>query len=126
MAKPTPKRAPKAPKVPPRTQVPAHLPALTPLELEAVQQRLTAAPNISTAGKAVVMQSLRAAANPNAESPDVVIKTLDADEKRAVKEAQAGYTQALNAPLSRGRARLMQMSADEWDKVIGQSGVEGE
>jgi len=95
-----------------------HLPALSQLELEAFQQRLAALPGVSEAGKVVVMQSMRAAANPQAESPRVVIETLDQDRRERIKEAAAGYADIFSAPARRGKAALKAMNDEEWQKAV--------
>lgn len=99
-----------------------HLPRLNPLEIEAFQARLMAESGISAEGKNAVMLSLRAAANPRAETPDVVINTLEADEKTNVLMAMPTYQQILGAPGMRGRNRLMMDL--ELDAMIASEGDE--
>jgi hypothetical protein len=94
----TPKRKPA-----PRT----HLPRMNNLELEALQARLMRESGISIEGKTAVMLSMRAAANPRAESPEVVISTLESEERENVQSAMIGYQQTLSNVGARGRNALM-------------------
>lgn len=65
-----------------------------------------------------VMQSLLAATNPSAESPLVVIQTLEMEERLNIQQASQGYAQTLNAVGQRGRAALSMMSDQEWQKLL--------
>lgn len=105
----------------PRTTRPSHLPQLNPLELSAVVARIAASPMISSAGKRAITESLRAAANPEGETPQAAIRTLDKEEQKAIKAAQAGYKRVLSAPEARGKAALMSLSDDEWQRLVNES-----
>jgi hypothetical protein len=65
-----------------------------------------------------VAATLKAAANPQAESPNVVIETLDEDRRDRIKDAIAGYAEVFAGPMKRGKAALQAMSEDEWQKAI--------
>jgi hypothetical protein len=105
-------KTPKRPK--PRTR----LPRLTPANLTLFMQQLAALPNVSQRGKEDVMQSLMAATNADAESPDVVIESLDAPERERVKAAQVDYGRTLGAMNARGRQGLMGMTDDEFERRL--------
>lgn len=94
-----------------------HLPALTPIELEAFTARLATAP-VSEAAKRAALQSMTVAANPNAERPEVVIQSLEAAERQGVLMAQMEYQRTLGGMNARGRAALMQMSDEEFERVL--------
>lgn len=84
-----------------------HLPRMNPLELEALQLRLMQQSGISAEGKNAVMLSMRAAANARAESPEIVIQTLDIEERMNVLQASQGYQQTLASVGMRGRNAMM-------------------
>jgi hypothetical protein len=75
------------------------LPALNPLELEGFKAK---------------MDGQNAAANPNAETPQTVIATLDPAERMPVLIAQQSYEQMLGSIGARGRnALMMDVSLDD-------------
>jgi hypothetical protein len=93
----------------PKRKTPARkrLPALNPLELEGFKAKMDALKGLSPAMKNTVMDSLNAAANPNAENPLVVIRTLEAEEQNNISQASAGYMQLMSGISSRGRMALL-------------------
>lgn len=100
-----------------------HLPQLNPLELEAALARL-AQTNLSAAGKALIASQLRAAANPNAEAPEVVIKSLAKARKEDIQQTQTdlgGMTALITA---RGGAALLALSDAEWDALVNEANTE--
>lgn len=99
-----------------------HLPRLDRLQLEAFQARLEALQGVSQEGKAAVMLSMRAAANPNAESPETVIKTLPDEMRQEIAFASQGYAQTLTGVQSRGAAALMMDM--EFDSLLALEGDE--
>lgn len=84
-----------------------HLPSLDKLQLEAFKARLASVTQISAEGKEAVMLSMLAAANPNAESPEVVIRTLDPEMQQLIAAASQGYQQTFGGIQARGRISLM-------------------
>ena len=95
-----------------------HLPALNPLELEAFQKRLEALRVVSGGAKSVVMKSMRAAANSQAETPQTVIKTLEPDEQERVRRASQDYARTLGGMNARGKAALMTMTDAEFEALL--------
>jgi hypothetical protein len=81
-----------------------------------LQMQMNADSRIPPIVSQAVMQSFNAAANPNAETPEVVIKSLDPDERTNVQTAMTGYSQILGNVGSRGKMRLMLDS--ELDSMI--------
>jgi hypothetical protein len=83
------------------------LPALNPLELEGFKAKMDALKGLSPAMKNTVMASMNAAANPDAENPLVVIRTLEAEEQNNIAQASAGYMQLLSGIGTRGKMALL-------------------
>lgn len=71
---------------------------------------------ISDVARNTVMASMNAAANPNAENPLVVIRTLEAEEQNNISQASAGYMQLLSGVGQRGRMALMMDT--EFDSLV--------
>lgn len=94
-----------------------HIPALNPARLDLTLQALDALP-ISAAGKRAVAASLKAATNPQAEAPHVVIATLEKDRRERIHAAQKQYAAVFNAPAKRGKAALQNMSDSEWNAMV--------
>jgi len=103
-----------------------HLPSLTPDRLILVQQALSKARNISQAGQRAVMQSLKAAANPAAESPEVVIATLPKERRESVVAHVQQFIQFSQGITLRGQQQLTVLSDEEWSRLVGgQDDTEG-
>jgi hypothetical protein len=82
--------------------------------LEGFKAKMDALKDLSPAMKNTVMDSLNAAANPNAETPQTVIATLDPAERMPVLIAQQSYEQMLGSIGARGRnALMMDVSLDD-------------
>ena len=98
-----------------------HLPALNAARLQVTLDALNALA-ISDAAKQALAASITAAANPQAERPDVVIRTLDEDRRQRITDAQADYARVLRGPVQRGRAALEAMSDEEWTAMLDKAG----
>lgn len=83
------------------------------LELEAALARLDASA-ISPEGKALIRQMLTGAANPAAESADVVIQTLPTERRANIDLTRQAVGQIANGVQARARAALLDMSDEEW------------
>lgn len=94
-----------------------HIPALSPLELEAALARLEQT-RMSKAGKRMIRQMLEAAANPNAEAPEVVIETLPAERRTDIKQTMTEVGGVLLGVTQRGGAKLLALKDDEWDRLV--------
>ncbi len=94
-----------------------HLPALNPARLLVTLQQI-AALNIPVEAQRAVAESLKAAANPQSESPEVVIRTLPRTERDRIQTARKDYARTLKAPINRGKAALMAMGDAEWDALL--------
>lgn len=84
-----------------------HLPAFSQVQRDLMQMQMAADARIPPAVNRAVMASLNSAANPNAESPEVVIQTLDIEERLNVQSAMQGYQQTLSGVGARGRNAMM-------------------
>ncbi len=99
-----------------------HLPALSTPRLDALRKALKAS-TVPPVAQDAVMQSLRAAQNKKAETPEAVIASLqDAQERQSVRIAQQGYMQTLSSVGARGRSSLMM--DNELDSLIAEQGDE--
>jgi hypothetical protein len=103
------------------SQARSHLPALNQARLTLTLQQLKDEPVIPVEAKRAITDSLQAATNPNAESPSVVIASLDKADQDAVRTAQTFYAQTMGRMNRRGRAALMQMSDAEFEARLGQT-----
>lgn len=64
---------------------------------------------------------LRAAANPHAESIEVIIKSLPEARRKMIEKTARGL-RALNADvMARGKGRIDGLSDDEWTSLIEQA-----
>lgn len=84
-----------------------HLPAFSQVQRDLMQLQMSADARIPPAVNRAVMASLNSAANPNAESPEVVIQTLDEGERNLVLQSLPAYQQILGAPGLRGKNAMM-------------------
>jgi hypothetical protein len=64
---------------------------------------------------------LEAAANPDAESPENVIKTLPPERRGNVEATISALTRQRRGITNRGRVTLQQMSEDEWDRLVNEA-----
>lgn len=101
-----------------------HVPALNPARLALTLQQIEALP-VPQAAKVAASETLRAAANPKGERPDIVIKTLDPDRRERIETAQAQYTPILSGPIKRGGAALLAMSDDEFQDLLNRDSQNG-
>jgi hypothetical protein len=95
-----------------------HLPALSQLTRDMLALQMQADSRIPANVSAAIMASMNAAANKDAETPAVVIASLEREERENVQSAMQGYQQILSAPGMRGRSRLM--LDVELDELISQ------
>jgi hypothetical protein len=100
-----------------------HIPPLDPLQLEAVLARL-AATRISPAGKLQIRRMLEAAANPNAEAPEVVIETLPVERRTDIKQTQRAVGGIMLGLTRRGGQKLMALSDEEWNALVDEANAE--
>jgi len=98
-----------------------HLPQLNPLELEAALTRL-AQTNLSPAGKALIASQLRAAANPAAETPQVVIETLPKARRDDIQTTQVALGGMTARITSRGGATLLALPDAAWNTLVEEVG----
>lgn len=95
-----------------------HIPLLHPDTLEVLLQKVDSA-KISTVGKRAVTASLQAAANPQAENPLTVIRSLPAERRESVQVTMQSVGRLSSGIISRGRTELMQMTEEDWQRLVG-------
>jgi hypothetical protein len=93
---------------------------LPPEKLTIAMQRLKDLPVHDTI-KDSIGAVLRAAANPHAESIDVIIKTLDKPRRKMIDKTAKGLRELQAERMARGKARLEAMSDEEWQKLVDDS-----
>jgi hypothetical protein len=106
-----------------KRKVRAHLPVLPPHTLTLFLQQL-ALLDISVDAKRQIAAMMNAAANPDAESPEVIMQTLSR-ERQANMRITARELDALSSGVaSRGRAALFEMDEAEFDELVRQANAE--
>jgi len=64
-----------------------------------------------------VANILKAAANPNAETPDVILATLEPERRRLVDGLKQETSAQMLTVHERGKMALLSMSDDEWNAL---------
>jgi hypothetical protein len=94
-----------------------HIPALSPDSLTVALQQLERV-NMPAAAKKAIADMLKAAANPESEHPAEVMKTLPGERKINVQTTALTVQKTAKDIAGRGRAGLLAMSAEEWQRLI--------
>lgn len=94
-----------------------HIPALSADKLELAVQQIQTLP-ISKGAKAQLTAMLQAAANPDAERPDVVLKTLEPERQANAQETMQRVGDFFDGVTMRGRAALLEISKEQWDALL--------
>lgn len=94
-----------------------HVPALTPDSLIVALQRLQELP-IHPASKRQLASILVAASNPDGERIDVVVKTISPARQKMVAKTARQVRGITKETTRRGRAKLMALSDEEWEKLV--------
>lgn len=100
----------------------SHLPSLSQLTRDLLALQMQADARIPAYVNQAVMASFNAAANKDAETPEVVIQSLERDERDNVMLFMQGYAQTFNGVAARGRNKLMLDS--ELDEMIARENDE--
>lgn len=98
----------------------SHLPALPDASRKIFQAQIDSL-RVSPETKQSVMASINAAANPDAESPDAVIASLETEDQRAVRSAMTFYARTMSRMNARGRAALLGMTDAEFERRLNDS-----
>lgn len=101
----------------------SHLPSLSQVQRDMLSMQMQADARIPATVSAAIMASMNAAANKDAETPDVVIRSLEEGERRAVTENLPIYSAILSAPANRGKQKLLAMTDAEWDALLDEDEV---
>lgn len=73
---------------------------------------------IPAAAKAQLEAMLRAASNPEAERPEVVLRTLERERQANAAETERAVGSLFLGLAGRGRAALAQMSDAQWQALL--------
>jgi hypothetical protein len=111
------------PKIPRSLKPLSHVPALDNLQLEAALLRLQDVP-ISKDARNTLADILKAAANPDSERIDVVIKTLPPERRRNVDRTAARVSKVTKGVTARARAGLQDMSEEAWNRLVDEANDE--
>lgn len=96
------------------------LPALaSQQELERFKAQLQALPTIGQAAKDAVMASMTAAMNPEPETAENVIASLDPEDRLRVTSAAMTYQRTLSGMNRRGKQALLLMTDEEFNRRLG-------
>lgn len=79
---------------------------------------------IDREAKAALTAMLTAAANPNAEHPMVVLKTLEQERQEIAAELMTNVGGTFDAARQRGRRGLTALSAEEWAALVDEANAE--
>jgi len=74
--------------------------------------------NVDDLVKRQVGDVLKAASNPHAESPKVIVSTLPKDRRDIVIKTAKGVKSISNEVMARGKQRLLELSDEEWDRLV--------
>lgn len=66
----------------------------------------------------MLQRMLLAASNPDAENPDVVVRTLPAEKQAAIAETVRGVRDTTRGVIQRGAAGLLAVSDAEWNRLV--------
>ena len=76
--------------------------------------------DISDSAKKAVGDSLRAAAAPDHGKVDVIVKSLPMDRQKIIGKTARAMKSITDDVMARGKAKLLDMSQDEWDALINE------
>ena len=107
--------------MPPKTER-KHIPALHPDTLTVLLQNIDAL-NISKGAKVQLRDMLRAAANPDNERIDVIIRTMSKAEQQDIAATTQAVSDFTASMVTRGGAKLMAMSDEEWNALLNDDTV---
>lgn len=93
-----------------------HVPALDKLQLEAALVRLEAL-KISGAATRKLQAILKAASNPDNDKIEVIVQTLQPERKALVTETAKQVRATTREVTARGKAGIMSLSDEEWEKL---------
>lgn len=96
---------------------PHSLPALNPLELDAALAAIDQL-SIPAAAKAQVKAMLTAAANPDAESPGVVLQTLDPERQTNAEQIMQTLGATFTLAARRGADAINALDDAEWEQLV--------
>jgi hypothetical protein len=67
---------------------------------------------------------ITAAANPNAERPDVVVSSLDEPRRTNCEQTIRQVARVQHGVLSRGKQGLRDISDEDWDRLVAEANAE--
>lgn len=97
-----------------------HIPALDKDKLEIALQTLDKI-NLSPAGKKMIAESIKAAANPGSENIDTVLLTLTPERQEVIKAAAGEITKHQSRITRRAAKGLSEISDSEWDALVNEA-----
>lgn len=97
-----------------------HIPALPPDSLVVALQKLDMS-TLSERGRLRIAQMLKAAANPNAETPEAVMKAMPKERQKDMKATVKAMDNLTLGVAQRGRERLLAMDASEFEKLVSEA-----
>lgn len=99
------------------------IPKLGPFQLQAALLRLESL-KISAKAKKQLASMLRSSSNEGAQNIDVVIASLERERQQEVAEAAKAVTAVTNVVLGRAASGLLQMSDNEWQRLVNDANTD--
>jgi hypothetical protein len=76
---------------------------------------------ISKPAQRAIEDTLRTASNPDHGKVDVIVKSLPEDRQKLIGKTARAMKSIGDDALARGKAKLLDMSQDEWDAIVNES-----
>lgn len=73
---------------------------------------------VSKAAQDAIAATLKAAANPDNERIDVVIKTLEPERRKMIEKTAKGLRDLSADVMQRGKERLEAISDEQWQRLL--------
>jgi hypothetical protein len=108
-----------------KRKVRQHLPSLPPDTLTLFEQQIALLP-ISDDAKRQLIAMMRAASNPNAESPEVIMQTLSPERQANMRQTMHALDTLTTGVAQRGRAALLSMHDLDFQALVDEANAEGE
>ncbi len=64
---------------------------------------------------------LKAAANADHSKPDVIVRSLPEDRQKLIHKTARQMKTITDDVMTRGKQRLLDMSDDEWERIVNES-----
>jgi len=90
---------------------------LPPDKLASALEHLESLP-LDRSAKNALRDILKAASNKGHSAPDVIVKSLPLERQKLINKTAREMKAITDDVMARGKQRLMDMSDDEWDRLV--------